>query len=120
VAATREVFVIQLDIQKMLHEAASPACTPKRRSEIREVLRRSVGSDTSTTGLARMVTHLFDSTLANRPDLLPSLFPFFAAACGGRSGNESLAPIEWSLLHEELELAAQEEGERGYSRDYPY
>jgi hypothetical protein len=95
----------QREIKQLLMEASDPTCTEARREIIRDSLLHglpgmpSARRDREHLEISHVLTDLLESTIRHRPEILPSLFPFFALACGEREDNYLFAEIDWTLLN---------------------
>ncbi|MFA6322034.1 MAG: hypothetical protein WCX71_00985 [Candidatus Buchananbacteria bacterium] len=97
----------QEEIKALLEEAAKPTCSSVRRNDIHCRLSEASAAmgengvyevDNPEAGLIVLLDRLFISTLKNRPELLPTLFPAFAVICGDRDEDLIIAQIDWSLV----------------------
>jgi len=51
-------------------------------------------------GLVGLLGQIYYSTLQNRPELLPTLFPVFAIICGDREKGSIIADVDWTLTEQ--------------------
>jgi hypothetical protein len=96
----------QAEILSLLKEASDPKCPSQRLNEIQVLLANATAAvkpggtyalNDKSTGLMIAVETLFVDTVEHRRDLLPSLFPLFAMACGDRD-RTVVAYVDWSLV----------------------
>jgi len=83
----------QWELKRLLDEAASPDTSRFRKGQIGGKLEQL-----ASIWASPVIRKLYTDTINNRPDLLPSLFPFFAIVCGYRDAGSSLPNIDWSLM----------------------
>jgi hypothetical protein len=97
----------QQRIKELLIEAADPKCTPTRCNEILcefGEASAATGEDgkreteTPGEGIHTLLSAVFVDALESRREVIPSFFPFFAAACGDREEFSLLADVNWLLL----------------------
>ena len=93
----------QIRLKRLLEEAASQTCSAERHNAIICQLLDEAPGDLSRiegeeAGIRLVLNCLWESTVQNRPDLLPSLFPAFAIMCGERKESVMIAHIDWSLI----------------------
>jgi hypothetical protein len=92
----------QLEIKVLLHEASNPECSWRRRNEIQCEFEKAMvpGEDGEgeEAGLLLLLTSLYASTVQNRPELLPTLFPTFAIICGDRKEDMLIADVDWTIV----------------------
>lgn len=88
----------QRRIKNLLEEAARPDCLEERRDEIQRMLIDNTSDDTGMgAGHLIILENLFEETIKNRLELLPTFFPVFVLMCGDRV-DEITAEIDWSLV----------------------
>lgn len=95
----------QQKVKELLEEAAKSDCTWQRRTDIQCLLRAATAagksgkykSSRSVSGLLVALDTLYVQTIENKPEILPSLFPFFAIVCGDREEEMIYANVDWSL-----------------------
>jgi len=83
----------QRELKELLNEAANPDTSRFRKGQIGGKLEQL-----ASIWVGPVIRKLYTDTINNRPDLLPSLFPFFAIVCGYRDAGLSLPNIDWSLM----------------------
>lgn len=97
----------QRKLKELLEEAAKPECTWQRRNEIQCLLGAATPAmrddgvyeiEGRGAGMHTVLEHLYVDTIKNKPEILPSLFPFFAVICGDRDKEMIVAEIDWSLV----------------------
>ena len=97
----------QRKIMDLLQEAARPNCTSQRRiSIIAELDRFSAAMGPhgvykihgEEAVLRTLMGSLYVGAAKSRPELLPTLFPVFAAICGDREDGNIVAEVDWSLM----------------------
>lgn len=97
----------QKELMALLEEAAKPDCTVRRRIDIQCLLRAATVAGKKSGGyeirgsagtIVAILDMLYDDTVKNRPEILPSLFPIFALLCGDREKRMETAQIDWSLF----------------------
>ena len=100
----------QEEIRALLEEAANPNCDGRRRTSIQCLLDSAMPGNNPdgsykitgwTAGQRALLNGLYVQTLTHRPELLPTLFPVFAAICGDREDPyDRTAKVDWSLMPE--------------------
>jgi len=83
----------QKEVMELLRQAAAPNCSEWRINQIHCLLNYAIGPNQDSIRV--LIGEVYVSTLKNRPWLLPTLFPLFAAACGD-SGDYLVAKVDWS------------------------
>ena len=98
----------QKEVKALLEEAAKPGCSWQRRTEIQCQLCEATAA-MGKNGVYKikgrkaafhmLLNDLYMDTLNNRPDLLPTLFPFFAVICGDRKEGYIVADhVDWGIV----------------------
>jgi len=96
--------VRQEEIKTLLLEASEQQCTLFRLIEIQKEFLDACFPEGSTDegpecGIRLLVGQLFVEITDKRREILPTLFPFFAIACGDRNGiNLTAEKINWGLV----------------------
>lgn len=97
----------QRELKALLEEAAKPDCSWQRRNQIQCRLGEATAAmgkngvyktEGREAGLLLLLEALYVTTVQNRPELLPSLFPTFAIICGDRDAKSLVAEVDWSLV----------------------
>lgn len=97
----------QSELKALLKEAANPECSWQRRNEIQCKLGDATAAmnedgvykiEGREAGLHLLLDSLYVSTVQNRPELLPTLFPAFAIICGDREEGILVADVDWSIV----------------------
>ena len=91
----------QRDLMTLLKEAMKSECSSQRRCEIQCSLCNAIGeyvNDPKRSVIRTLLELLYTDTLQNRPELLPTLFPFFAIVCGDHEEKYIFADVDWSIM----------------------
>lgn len=98
----------QRELKALLEEAAKPDCTWQRRTQIQYRLGKATGAigndgiyeteGQKEAGFKLLLNALYVTTVQNRPELLPTLFPTFAVICGDCEEGVLIADVDWSLV----------------------
>lgn len=97
----------QRELKALLDEAANPKCSWQRRNEIQCKLGEATAAmgkdgvyelEGREAGLHLLLEALYVSTIQNRPELLPTLFPTFAIICGDREEGILIADVDWAIV----------------------